>query len=407
VLVIAIENQLGLKYFAGFPESHLGKVGYGIEDRYTERDPITFGRVELSNRIARSGLTHQRWLFPYPDYKFPQVVLTERGADNSDIDLVAAIAQAAPGDPQTPADLLFPQEMLLRPVLRNHLAGHLANAFLVVASDQNVIGPPEEDGVFGYAYASERRNCFATKTTFLNHGVHRELLFPASPAPPESAVTLSVEDEPYFTGTNWRQELVTILNRPGWTLPNLAAWFRIWFDALVEKAGLAKGAPSASTQIPGSLLDALPRKLTVAGDGEVHWAGLEWGARTSIELGYMAFRAIDAEFTDIDSVAAPAAGTPLVLSEIYSYLMQSVNAPIDFTAIRRYIDQSTAVSNAMTGIPVYPAAKRMLDAKLNVRLSTPAQGRDYAQRVLESRLHRYAERLRLLIMKLRGSSRST
>jgi 2-polyprenyl-3-methyl-5-hydroxy-6-metoxy-1,4-benzoquinol methylase len=34
-LIIAIENKLGLKYFAGAPEDHTGEPMYGIESRYT------------------------------------------------------------------------------------------------------------------------------------------------------------------------------------------------------------------------------------------------------------------------------------------------------------------------------------------------------------------------------------
>ena len=46
-LIIAIENQLGLKYFAGAPEDHVGVPFYGIEDRYTHQSAKTFGAKEL------------------------------------------------------------------------------------------------------------------------------------------------------------------------------------------------------------------------------------------------------------------------------------------------------------------------------------------------------------------------
>ena len=47
-LIIAIENQLGLKYFAGAPEDHLGQPMYGIEGRYQKDQPQTFGRRVLA-----------------------------------------------------------------------------------------------------------------------------------------------------------------------------------------------------------------------------------------------------------------------------------------------------------------------------------------------------------------------
>ncbi|WP_164706887.1 hypothetical protein, partial [Pseudomonas viridiflava] len=78
-LFIAIENQLGLKYFAGAPEDHLGIAMYGIEGRYVERQPKTFGRKELEALIDRAGFASSDFLSPYPDYKIPNSMITERG----------------------------------------------------------------------------------------------------------------------------------------------------------------------------------------------------------------------------------------------------------------------------------------------------------------------------------------
>ena len=48
-LIIAIENQLGLKYFAGAPEDHFGKPMVGIEGRYGKDQAQTFGRPVLTS----------------------------------------------------------------------------------------------------------------------------------------------------------------------------------------------------------------------------------------------------------------------------------------------------------------------------------------------------------------------
>jgi len=57
-LVIAIENQLGLKYFSGCGEDHAGRLLYGIQDLY-DRDKgfVTFGREDLIKRIVSAGFT--------------------------------------------------------------------------------------------------------------------------------------------------------------------------------------------------------------------------------------------------------------------------------------------------------------------------------------------------------------
>ena len=56
VVVLAIENQLGLKYFAGAPEDHIGLPKYGLEGRYEKTQPRTYARKELSEPLS---YTHQ------------------------------------------------------------------------------------------------------------------------------------------------------------------------------------------------------------------------------------------------------------------------------------------------------------------------------------------------------------
>jgi len=51
-LIIAIENQFGLKYFAGAPEDHIGQPMYGIEGRYRIDQPQTYGRKTLAQMLS-------------------------------------------------------------------------------------------------------------------------------------------------------------------------------------------------------------------------------------------------------------------------------------------------------------------------------------------------------------------
>lgn len=55
-LIIAIENQLGLKYFSGAREDHLGQAMYGIEGRYTKEQAETFGHHILKQKLVSVGL---------------------------------------------------------------------------------------------------------------------------------------------------------------------------------------------------------------------------------------------------------------------------------------------------------------------------------------------------------------
>ncbi len=69
-LVIAIENQYGLKYFAGCKEDHLGTYFSGIENYEAGKGARTFSRAGLERIFQSCGVDEWHFYYPYPDYKF-------------------------------------------------------------------------------------------------------------------------------------------------------------------------------------------------------------------------------------------------------------------------------------------------------------------------------------------------
>ena len=77
-LVIAIENRLGLKYWAGCTEDHVGKYFEGLENYPDTRSVRTFSRKELSDIIDQAGEFKTTFYYPYPDYKFPMTIYSDK-----------------------------------------------------------------------------------------------------------------------------------------------------------------------------------------------------------------------------------------------------------------------------------------------------------------------------------------
>lgn len=69
-LWVAIENKLGMKYFAGCKEDHTGRYFEGIEGYPHREGPRTFSRKELTELADECGFTCE-FHYPYPDYKLP------------------------------------------------------------------------------------------------------------------------------------------------------------------------------------------------------------------------------------------------------------------------------------------------------------------------------------------------
>lgn len=76
-LYIAIENRLGLKYFAGCREDHVGRNFEGIEGYTNTKGAVTFSREEFEKLFAECGVKDYRFMYPYPDYKFPMQIFTD------------------------------------------------------------------------------------------------------------------------------------------------------------------------------------------------------------------------------------------------------------------------------------------------------------------------------------------
>ena len=77
ILLIAIENRLGLKYFAGAPEDHTDAYMDGLKGYPGNRSVRTFSKSEWVELMHTCGLKHYKFYYPYPDYKFPCEVFTD------------------------------------------------------------------------------------------------------------------------------------------------------------------------------------------------------------------------------------------------------------------------------------------------------------------------------------------
>lgn len=78
-IILAIENRLGMKYFAGCKEDHLGLLFNGIEGYSGNKQRVTtFDKIELEQLIYRAGYSKAVFYYPYPDYKFTDCIYSDK-----------------------------------------------------------------------------------------------------------------------------------------------------------------------------------------------------------------------------------------------------------------------------------------------------------------------------------------
>ncbi|SCY44020.1 Glycosyltransferase involved in cell wall bisynthesis [Nitrosospira sp. Nsp13] len=307
-LIIAIENQLGLKYFAGAPEDHLGQPMYGIEGRYKTDQPQTFGRATIAELLAEAGFANAEFLAPFPDYKLPVSILTQEGLSNKRFDGAALAWQSVRRDPQLPSSTNFLLELAWPEVFNNGLALDMANSFLIVASSlqQQVIKP----GILGYHYSTDRIPQYCKEIVFEyfdEHvmGVNYHLLGGNhSNDKPDQIIKFECPERAvYAEGIPLSLEFIKIVTREDWSIEEVGAFIRRYINLLSLVTG-EKADSIVSLQLtdklPGDFFDMVPQNIIVSYSGQPFVIDTEWALNGDIELGWLLFRTL---LLAIESVA--------------------------------------------------------------------------------------------------------
>lgn len=131
--IVAIENRLGLKYLLGANEDHYAQRFIGL-DNYPESTGIrTYSRGEWLNQTAAFKVTH--FLYPFPDYKIPNVVVNHTALKSNSSKIVDALKYAKSRDYMSPFNLGDDENQAWNGLLQSDNFADHANSFLLVLSD--------------------------------------------------------------------------------------------------------------------------------------------------------------------------------------------------------------------------------------------------------------------------------
>ncbi len=125
-IVIAIENRLGLKYFAGCTEDHLGTFFSGIEGYSADSVAATLSRNGLIRLFRSLGIRNYHFYYPYPDYKFMKLLYSDQYLPRSS-DLQDNVYNF-----DTDRLILFNEKRAYEGLIRDGLYPVFANSFEVI-----------------------------------------------------------------------------------------------------------------------------------------------------------------------------------------------------------------------------------------------------------------------------------
>lgn len=373
VVILAIENKLGLKYLAGAREDHTGGEFDGINDSYRSKSPATFGAAELAGLLRDSGLASQAWYVPSPDYKLPDTIIS--GAlITAHPGLAASLAsQTALSDPQRPSDPTFSLEQAWQVVGKNYLLGELANSFLVVCGkNADAITPFASVAGLAWHYNVDRHAAFTKVTEFVKSGsglrVERHAL--AESEAPQVPISQKLSAEPFRDGRNWWGELSKVVNKPNWTVSEVAEWAKVWLEALAKECGFQEfSAEVFSRYVDGKYFDAAPFNLAVDKEGNKYFFDQEWALTPDLEFGYIVFRGLRDSICRIFSYAPPAAGTPLHVNHLAIAVLEHVGVFLTRAEIDRFYEIENRVQHWVQGQSVSHVALETIAASWNASIA--------------------------------------
>ena len=300
-LILAIENQLGLKYFAGAAEDHTGEPMLGIEGRYRDKGPRTFGRKVLEELLEQAGFFSRNWMAPFPDYKLPVSIVTEQGFTCGAFDTAAFCWQSIRHDPQLPFQLMFAPELAWSVVDSNKLTLDLANSLLIIASSAPK-NEPFDLQKLAYHYSTNNRRAEYCKETFFEQENDNIILTYNSlkPDPSYSFKGKYIEfDLPqngkYIQGELLALQLIKIIIHDDWNIEDIGIFLKKYLN-IIQSFLFEKGQiitfESVTTLLPGICFDIIPQNIVCLSDGTHQIIDQEWILKDDMPLGWLLFRAL-------------------------------------------------------------------------------------------------------------------
>lgn len=292
-LIVAIENQFGLKYFAGADEDHVGQPFYGIDQNYQPHDVMTFGRADLKRRLLQAGFSDITFLYPFPDDKLPTAIFTESGIHEHG-DFLDNLAFRLGADTQAHTYArLFSEEMALNKLAENRILSDLSNSFLVVARPKKA-QPVVQAATKVHLYPNTNAQRFAKEiilSTDNNQGIRiqRRHLF-AQPENRTPNLKQRLCNKAWLPGKLYARVCHQIINHPGWTTEQIAQWAAPWIAYLQQQA--LPSAADAPLSVQGNLVDCIPFNLIRDDSGQFHAFDLEWDIAQDIPLMWVVVRGL-------------------------------------------------------------------------------------------------------------------
>jgi len=296
VLLLAIENQLGLKYLLGYREDHVGLPWVGLENYPVGFRARTWSRKVLRNMLRDAGLGGQRWLYPYPDYKTPSLILSGEVFDlGREGEIADQLVRLPVEDFAYPRSMISDDRAVHRSFLRAGLGADVANSFLVLASVRpESLEPRCSPETLAWHLGGERRALFKRRHRLFRENsslwIESESVGIPGVRRVEWLEQWPASRDAFIEGKSLEQEFLdacTCADEEG-----AAAVLRKWYRQLSMHSEISErnrscpfGAGGGRPALPENMLDlSLSNFIRPEGQREAHYVDREWVVAGGVDL---------------------------------------------------------------------------------------------------------------------------
>jgi SAM-dependent methyltransferase len=131
ILILAIENKFGLKYWAGVKEDHTGRLFDSIENYPNGKGVQTFGKEEIKIIFIEAGFEKFDFYYPMPDYKLPTEIFSDKYLPTVNHNLRAGTFPEQ--DFSNQREFLFNEKLVMDNIVKNKHFYFFSNSFLIFA----------------------------------------------------------------------------------------------------------------------------------------------------------------------------------------------------------------------------------------------------------------------------------
>ncbi len=295
ILILAIENRLGLKYLSGCPEDHSGMIYEGIHGYAIKQGPITLSKKELAELIKKSGFRELSFFHCFPDYKFAETIISETCQEDN---LYLHNWIGTPfSTPEHERNYTFHEGLALRTLNNAGLLRELANSFLVVAGkDQDLPRSLARPSWVAKKFSSTRKRvyqCITTLETQPEIGIRKKRLYPWGKKDKAQTGWIHhlVKDVPWLDGDLMLFDAFEALMGEHETPGRISEMLVKYHSALMGMFSTGNSNKEGYPLLKEESLDFIPRNIVKHGN-YLRPIDLEWNTSYPVAADYVMYRCI-------------------------------------------------------------------------------------------------------------------